>query len=423
MTLRSYEVRTYGCQMNVHDSERLSGLLEEAGYVARAPRATTPTSSSSTPARSGRTPTTGSTATSATCAGEERRTRACRSPSAAASRRRTAARSSGGRRGSTSSSARTTSGRCRRCSSGPGTTTRRRSRSWSPSRSSRRRCRPGASRPYAAWVSISVGCNNTCTFCIVPSLRGTEKDRRPGEVLAEVEALVGRGRARGHPARAERQLLRRRVRRPAGVRQAAARLRRDRRAWSGSGSPARTPRTSPTTSSPRWPRRRTSCTQLHMPLQSGLRRGAQGACAAPTARSATSASSTGSVPRCRTPRSPPTSSSASPARPTPTSSRRWRSCAGPGSPAPSPSSTPSGPARRPPSWPASCRRPSSRSGTSGWSRCRTRSRWAENQRLVGRVARRAGRRGRGPQGRRDPPAVRPGPRRPARALRACRRTP
>src|SRR5438132_817629 len=30
---RTYEVRTYGCQMNVHDSERLSGLLEDAGYV------------------------------------------------------------------------------------------------------------------------------------------------------------------------------------------------------------------------------------------------------------------------------------------------------------------------------------------------------------------------------------------------------
>ncbi|WP_396445264.1 tRNA (N6-isopentenyl adenosine(37)-C2)-methylthiotransferase MiaB [Actinomadura sp.] len=47
--------------------------------------------------------------------------------------------------------------------------------------------------PYAAWVSISVGCNNTCTFCIVPSLRGKEKDRRPGEILAEVEALVAEG--------------------------------------------------------------------------------------------------------------------------------------------------------------------------------------------------------------------------------------
>jgi tRNA-2-methylthio-N6-dimethylallyladenosine synthase len=46
---------------------------------------------------------------------------------------------------------------------------------------------------YAAWVSISVGCNNTCTFCIVPALRGTEKDRRAGEILAEVEMLVGLG--------------------------------------------------------------------------------------------------------------------------------------------------------------------------------------------------------------------------------------
>ncbi len=46
---------------------------------------------------------------------------------------------------------------------------------------------------YRAWVSISVGCNNTCTFCIVPSLRGKERDRRPGEVLAEIEALVADG--------------------------------------------------------------------------------------------------------------------------------------------------------------------------------------------------------------------------------------
>lgn len=46
---------------------------------------------------------------------------------------------------------------------------------------------------YAAWVSVSVGCNNTCTFCIVPALRGTEKDRRPGEILAEIEALVAEG--------------------------------------------------------------------------------------------------------------------------------------------------------------------------------------------------------------------------------------
>src|SRR5881398_3874805 len=47
--------------------------------------------------------------------------------------------------------------------------------------------------PYSAWVSISVGCNNTCTFCIVPSLRGKERDRRPGDILREVEALVEDG--------------------------------------------------------------------------------------------------------------------------------------------------------------------------------------------------------------------------------------
>jgi tRNA-2-methylthio-N6-dimethylallyladenosine synthase len=46
---------------------------------------------------------------------------------------------------------------------------------------------------YAAWVSISVGCNNTCTFCIVPALRGKEVDRRPGDILAEVRSLVEQG--------------------------------------------------------------------------------------------------------------------------------------------------------------------------------------------------------------------------------------
>jgi tRNA-2-methylthio-N6-dimethylallyladenosine synthase len=47
--------------------------------------------------------------------------------------------------------------------------------------------------PYSAWVAISVGCNNTCTFCIVPSLRGREEDRRPPDVLAEISALVAEG--------------------------------------------------------------------------------------------------------------------------------------------------------------------------------------------------------------------------------------
>jgi tRNA-2-methylthio-N6-dimethylallyladenosine synthase len=46
---------------------------------------------------------------------------------------------------------------------------------------------------FSAWVSISVGCNNTCTFCIVPQLRGPEKDREESDILREVEALVEQG--------------------------------------------------------------------------------------------------------------------------------------------------------------------------------------------------------------------------------------
>lgn len=46
---------------------------------------------------------------------------------------------------------------------------------------------------FSSWVSISVGCNNKCTFCIVPSLRGAEKDRTPHDVLTEIRALVAQG--------------------------------------------------------------------------------------------------------------------------------------------------------------------------------------------------------------------------------------
>ena len=46
---------------------------------------------------------------------------------------------------------------------------------------------------FSAWVSVSVGCNNTCTFCIVPTLRGIEKDRNPADIMREVRALADQG--------------------------------------------------------------------------------------------------------------------------------------------------------------------------------------------------------------------------------------
>ncbi|HEX2296150.1 MAG TPA: tRNA (N6-isopentenyl adenosine(37)-C2)-methylthiotransferase MiaB [Actinomycetota bacterium] len=47
--------------------------------------------------------------------------------------------------------------------------------------------------PWHAWVSISIGCNNSCTFCIVPAVRGVEISRRTGDIVAEVERLVDDG--------------------------------------------------------------------------------------------------------------------------------------------------------------------------------------------------------------------------------------
>ncbi len=47
--------------------------------------------------------------------------------------------------------------------------------------------------PWAAWVTIQIGCDNACAFCIVPSVRGREISRAPGEVVAEVERLATAG--------------------------------------------------------------------------------------------------------------------------------------------------------------------------------------------------------------------------------------
>jgi tRNA-2-methylthio-N6-dimethylallyladenosine synthase len=45
----------------------------------------------------------------------------------------------------------------------------------------------------SAWVSIQRGCDHRCTFCIVPHVRGPEKNRAPGSILAEVRAVVAKG--------------------------------------------------------------------------------------------------------------------------------------------------------------------------------------------------------------------------------------
>ncbi|HSB37509.1 MAG TPA: tRNA (N6-isopentenyl adenosine(37)-C2)-methylthiotransferase MiaB [Gaiellaceae bacterium] len=48
-------------------------------------------------------------------------------------------------------------------------------------------------RRFQAWVQVSMGCNSVCSYCIVPSVRGKEISRRPGEILAEVEGLAREG--------------------------------------------------------------------------------------------------------------------------------------------------------------------------------------------------------------------------------------
>ncbi len=190
---RTYQVRTFGCQMNVHDSERLAGVLEDAGYEHAADGADADlvvfnTCAVRENADNKLYGNLGHLAPSKKAEpGHADRRR--RLPGAEGPRHRRARR----RHGWTWCSAPTTSVRCRRCSTGPGTIQSARwksSRRWRNSRPTLPAKRESA---YAGWVSISVGCNNTCTFCIVPALRGKEVDRRPGDVLAEVQALVDQG--------------------------------------------------------------------------------------------------------------------------------------------------------------------------------------------------------------------------------------
>src|SRR6266498_1155114 len=190
--MRTYEVRTYGCQMNVHDSERLRGLLEDAGYV-RAP--------DGEPA---------DVVVFNTCAVRENADNKLYGNlghlAPVKAKRPGMQIAVGGCLAQKDKASITKKAPwvdvvfgTHNIGSLPVLLERARVQQESqveileslevfPSTLPTRR-----ESPYSAWVSISVGCNNTCTFCIVPSLRGKEKDRRPGEILAEVEALTKEG--------------------------------------------------------------------------------------------------------------------------------------------------------------------------------------------------------------------------------------
>ncbi|WP_134767153.1 tRNA (N6-isopentenyl adenosine(37)-C2)-methylthiotransferase MiaB [Nocardioides sp. 1609] len=190
--MRTYEVRTYGCQMNVHDSERLTGLLEDAGYAAA------PTGEQA------------DVVVFNTCAVRENADNKLYgnlshlAPVKAANPSMQIAVG-----GCLAQKDRATITQkapyvdvvfgTHNIGSLPVLLERARvaeeaqveileSLEVFPSTLPTKR-----DSAYAAWVSVSVGCNNTCTFCIVPALRGKEKDRRPGDVLAEIEALVADG--------------------------------------------------------------------------------------------------------------------------------------------------------------------------------------------------------------------------------------
>ncbi|KWX10688.1 (dimethylallyl)adenosine tRNA methylthiotransferase, partial [Carbonactinospora thermoautotrophica] len=192
MAARTYEVRTYGCQMNVHDSERLAGLLEEAGYVR---------------AGEGQTP---DVIVFNTCAVRENADNRLygnlghlhpvkkANPGMQIAVGGCLAQKDKGEIVRRAPWVDVVFG-THNIGSLPALLERARIQQEAqveiaeslevfPSTLPTRR-----ESPYAAWVAISVGCNNTCTFCIVPALRGKEKDRRPGEILAEIEALVAEG--------------------------------------------------------------------------------------------------------------------------------------------------------------------------------------------------------------------------------------
>jgi tRNA-2-methylthio-N6-dimethylallyladenosine synthase len=190
---RTYQVRTYGCQMNVHDSERISGLLEQAGYVRAAEVDDNP-----------------DVVVFNTCAVRENADN--RLYGNLGHLRPVKDRHPGMQIAVGGCLAQKDRGEIVRKAPWVDVVFGTHNIGALPVLLERARHNAAAEveilealdvfpstlptrreSTYAGWVSISVGCNNTCTFCIVPALRGKEKDRRPGDILSEVRALVDEG--------------------------------------------------------------------------------------------------------------------------------------------------------------------------------------------------------------------------------------
>ena len=192
MTARTYQVRTYGCQMNVHDSERLAGLLEAAGYI-KAPHGAD-----------------ADVVVFNTCAVRENAdNKLYGNLSHLVPRKQQDPGMQIAVGGCLAQKDRDTVLRkapwvdvvfgTHNIGSLPVLLERARHNNTAQLEIAEALQEFPSALPaaresaYAAWVSISVGCNNSCTFCIVPSLRGKEVDRSPDDILAEVRSLVDQG--------------------------------------------------------------------------------------------------------------------------------------------------------------------------------------------------------------------------------------